>query len=46
MLIIISALLVGILILVGVLLAMSPGKPEPFRDENGKRQTAFQKKYL
>jgi pimeloyl-ACP methyl ester carboxylesterase len=29
-------LLAGILILLGVLLAWSPGKPEPFLDENGK----------
>jgi pimeloyl-ACP methyl ester carboxylesterase len=28
--------LAGILILAGVLLALSPGKPEPFLDENGK----------
>ena len=28
--------LVGVLILVGVLLAYSPGKPEPFLDENGR----------
>ena len=31
-----SILLAGILILVGVLLVWSPGKPEPFMDENGK----------
>ncbi len=36
MLIIISAILAGILILVGLLLALSPGKPETFLDENGK----------
>jgi len=36
MLIVISTLLVGVLILAGVLLALSPGKPEPFLDENGK----------
>ena len=35
MLMIISVILAGILILVGVLLAWSPGKPEPFLDENG-----------
>lgn len=35
MLTIISILLAGILILVGVLLAWSPGKPHPFLDENG-----------
>ena len=35
MLTIISILLAGILILVGVLLALSPGKPKPFLDENG-----------
>lgn len=35
MLITVSILSVGILILVGALLAMSPGKPEPFLDENG-----------
>lgn len=35
MLIVISALLAGILLLIGVLLAISPGKPEPFLDENG-----------
>ena len=31
-----AVLLVCVLILVGVLLAYSPGKPEPFLDENGK----------
>lgn len=31
-----STLLVGVLILVGVLLAMSPGKPEPFLNEKGR----------
>jgi pimeloyl-ACP methyl ester carboxylesterase len=36
MLTIVSILLTGILILVGVLLVWSPGKPEPFLDENGK----------
>jgi len=36
MLIIPAALLVCVLILVGVLLAVSPGKPAPFLDENGK----------
>jgi pimeloyl-ACP methyl ester carboxylesterase len=35
LLIIISIVLAGILLLVGVLLAWSPGKPEPFLDENG-----------
>ena len=35
MLIVVSTLLAGILILVAVLLAWSPGKPEPFLDENG-----------
>jgi pimeloyl-ACP methyl ester carboxylesterase len=35
MLTIISTLLVGTLILVGILLALSPGKPKPFVDENG-----------
>jgi pimeloyl-ACP methyl ester carboxylesterase len=35
MLIVISTLLAFILILVGVLLAWSPGKPEPFLDKNG-----------
>ncbi len=35
MLTIISILLAGILILLGVLLAWSRGKPEPFLDENG-----------
>ena len=34
MLIIISTLIAGLLVLVGVLLAWSPGKPEPFLDEN------------
>lgn len=36
MLILLSALLVCIFISVSVLLALSPGKPEPFLDENGK----------
>ena len=36
MLIVVSTLLAGLLILVAVLLAWSPGKPEPFLDENGK----------
>ena len=36
MLIVISTLLVGVFILAGVLLAISPGKPELFLDENGK----------
>jgi len=36
MLIVVSILSVVILILLGVLLAISPGKPEPFLDENGK----------
>ena len=31
----ISILLAGIIILTGILLAMSPGKPQPFLDENG-----------
>jgi pimeloyl-ACP methyl ester carboxylesterase len=35
MLILLSALLVCVFTLVGVLLASSPGKPEPFLDENG-----------
>ncbi|MBI5953292.1 MAG: alpha/beta hydrolase [Chloroflexi bacterium] len=35
MLTIISILLAILLILTGALLALSPGKPEPFRDENG-----------
>jgi hypothetical protein len=35
MLTITSILFAGILILVGVLLAWSPGKPKPFIDENG-----------
>ena len=35
MLTIVSILLAGMFILVGVLLAWSPGKPEPFLDENG-----------
>lgn len=35
MLILFSVLLVAIFILTGVLLAWSPGKPEPFLDENG-----------
>lgn len=35
MLLMISILLAGILILTGILLVMSPGKPEPFRDKNG-----------
>jgi pimeloyl-ACP methyl ester carboxylesterase len=30
-----TVLVVGVLILSGLLLAYSPGKPEPFRDENG-----------
>ena len=38
MLIVVSILLAGILILVSVLLAWSPGKPEPFLDENGQPQ--------
>ncbi|MFX4263705.1 hypothetical protein ACOBQJ_16080 [Pelotomaculum propionicicum] len=36
MLITLSILLACILILVGVLLAWSPGKPKPFLNENGK----------
>ena len=36
MLTFVSVLLAGILILLGVLLAWSPGTPEPFLDENGK----------
>jgi pimeloyl-ACP methyl ester carboxylesterase len=36
MLIIPAVLLVCVFILVGVMLAISPGKPEPFLDENGK----------
>jgi hypothetical protein len=36
MLIMISILLAGILILVGVLLLLSPGKTKPFVDENGR----------
>jgi pimeloyl-ACP methyl ester carboxylesterase len=36
MLIIPAVILVCVLILVGVLLAVSPGKPEPFLDESGK----------
>jgi pimeloyl-ACP methyl ester carboxylesterase len=36
MLIITVVLIVAIFILAGVLLAVSPGKPEPFLDENGK----------
>lgn len=36
MLFVISTLLAGILILIGALLAMSPGKPEPFLDEHGR----------
>jgi len=36
MLIILSSLLVCILILVGVMLAYSPGKPLPFLDDNGR----------
>jgi hypothetical protein len=39
-LIIPAGILVCVLILVGVLLAYSPGKPEPFLDENGSRLTA------
>lgn len=35
MLTIISVIVAGILILVGILLAFSPGKPEPFSDING-----------
>lgn len=35
MLIIISSVLVGIFILLGVLMAMSPGQPKPILDENG-----------
>jgi pimeloyl-ACP methyl ester carboxylesterase len=35
MLIMISILLAGILVLTSILLVMSPGKPQPFRDENG-----------
>ena len=37
MLIVFSILVAGILILAGVLLAWSPGKPVPFLDENGKQ---------
>jgi pimeloyl-ACP methyl ester carboxylesterase len=36
MLVIPAALLVCLIVLVGLLLAYSPGKPEPFLDENGK----------
>jgi pimeloyl-ACP methyl ester carboxylesterase len=36
MLRILSAVLIGIILFVGVLLAYSSGKPEPFLDENGK----------
>lgn len=36
MLIILSILLVLMLIIVGILLALSPGKPEPFLDQKGK----------
>jgi len=39
MLIMVSILSVCILIIVGVLLAYSPGKPEPFLDEHGKLLT-------
>ena len=35
MLIVLSILLAGIFILAGLLLAWSPGSPEPFLDENG-----------
>jgi pimeloyl-ACP methyl ester carboxylesterase len=35
MLILAASLLAGLLILFGILLAWSPGKPEPFLDENG-----------
>jgi len=40
MLILPAGILVCVLILVGVLLAYSPGKPDPFLDENGSRLTA------
>lgn len=33
--IILAVILVGILVIVGILLAMSPGKPSPYLDENG-----------
>lgn len=36
MLVTIAILFAGILMLVVLLLAYSPGKPEPFLDENGK----------
>ena len=36
MLTILAVLLVCVIILIGVLMACSPGKPEPFLDENGK----------
>ena len=36
MLIILSILLAFILIIVAILLALSPGKPKPFLNENGK----------
>jgi pimeloyl-ACP methyl ester carboxylesterase len=35
MLVVISILSIGLLILIGLLVAMSPGKPQPFHDENG-----------
>jgi pimeloyl-ACP methyl ester carboxylesterase len=35
MLIFLSALLVGVFVLISVLMAWSPGKPEPFLDDNG-----------
>jgi pimeloyl-ACP methyl ester carboxylesterase len=35
MLAVISILSIGALILIGLLVAWSPGKPQPFRDENG-----------
>jgi pimeloyl-ACP methyl ester carboxylesterase len=35
MLAVISILSIGVLILIGLLVAWSPGKPQPFRDENG-----------
>jgi pimeloyl-ACP methyl ester carboxylesterase len=36
MLIFLSVFLIGIIVLAGVLVLMSPGKPEPFLDENGR----------
>jgi pimeloyl-ACP methyl ester carboxylesterase len=36
MLIVVSAVLVSVLVLVGVLLLWSPGRPTPFLDDNGK----------